>query len=111
MGKGTTSKRGKDGRKPARPRDREPAAAEAANPKEKPKDSKRVVRDEAADESPAVQFKPPLEPRRGLFVAMVAVFALWIGFLLFMYFKTEYGHSLEQHAAPRPTPPGAESTR
>jgi len=106
MGKGTTSKRGKDGRKPARPRDREVAAAET-------KRDAKGVRDVAAaeDESPAVQFKPPLKPRRGLFIALVALFALWFGFLLFLYFKTEYGHGLEQHAVPRPTPAGAEPTR
>jgi len=104
MGKGTTSKRGKDARKPARPRDREPAAAEA-------KESKRVARDGAEDESPAVQFKPPLKPRRGLFIALVALFALWFGFLLFLYFKTEYGHGLQQHAPAKPTPQGAEPTR
>ena len=101
MGKGTTTKRGKDARKPARPPGREPAAGE----------SKRDVRGGAEDDAPVVEFKPPLRPRRGLFIALVAVFALWIGFLLFLYCKTEYGRGLEQHAVPRPTPPGAESTR
>src|SRR4051794_17805254 len=103
MGKGTTSKRGKDARKPARPRDREGAA--------EPKRDAKDVREAAADESPAVQFLPPFKPRRGLFVALAVLFALWFGFLLYLYFKTEYGHGLEQHAVPPPTPTGVESTR
>src|SRR5436309_4380947 len=104
MGKGTTSKRGKDGRKPARPLDREPPAD--VRPKT------RNVPDERQDaDAPAVQFKPPLKPRRGLFLLLTAVFALWFGFLLYLYFKTEYGRGLEQHAPTGPTPAGVESTR
>lgn len=32
----------------------------------------------------------PLKPRRGLFVALCVVFALWMAVLLAMYFKSVY---------------------
>jgi hypothetical protein len=32
----------------------------------------------------------PLKPRPRLFVALCAIFALWVGALLLMYFKTVY---------------------
>jgi hypothetical protein len=31
---------------------------------------------------------PPLRPRRGLFIALLCVFALWVGVLVWMRFKT-----------------------
>jgi hypothetical protein len=39
-------------------------------------------------ESP--DFKPPLRPHRALFVALVAVFAVWVAVLIALYAKTVY---------------------
>ena len=33
----------------------------------------------------------PLTPRKGLFVVLCAAFAVWVGFLTTLYFKTVYG--------------------
>jgi hypothetical protein len=37
-----------------------------------------------------VEFKPPLRPHKGLFITLCVVLAVWVGFLLWMYFKTVY---------------------
>ena len=37
-----------------------------------------------------------LKPRRGLFFVLLVVFAIWIGFLLGLYFKTVY-HKTDVH--------------
>jgi hypothetical protein len=34
----------------------------------------------------------PLTPRPKLFVVLVIVFAVWMAFLVFLYFKTVYAH-------------------
>jgi hypothetical protein len=32
--------------------------------------------------------KPPLKPRRGLFLGLLVVFAIWVGVLLYLFFTT-----------------------
>ena len=52
--------------------------------------------------APAVP-APPLQPRPTLFKVLCAAFALWVGFLVVLYFKTVYpGRS----TAPRPDAAG-----
>ena len=34
----------------------------------------------------------PLAPRRGLFIVLSIVFAMWIGYLLYLYFTTVRAH-------------------
>ena len=57
---------------------------------------------------PGVTFKPPLKPRRGLFVALLGVFAVWVGVLLTMYFVTVYPnrhhHEERGDAVKKPSP-------
>ena len=36
----------------------------------------------------AFERKPPLKPRRGLFVGLLVVFTIWVGILLYMFFTT-----------------------
>ena len=44
---------------------------------------------------------PPLQPRRGLFIALLCVFALWVGVLLWMYFtKTTHPPAPPPRQAP-----------
>ena len=38
-----------------------------------------------------------LKPRKGLFVVLCAAFAVWVGFLTTLYFKTVYGR-VDPHA-------------
>ena len=45
----------------------------------------------------------PLTPRPALFKVLCAVFALWVGFLVTLYFKT----SSQRSTAPRPDATGA----
>ena len=40
-----------------------------------------------------VHFLPPLRPRRGLFVALLIAFVVWIGFLMVLYFRTVHARS------------------
>jgi len=56
-------------------------------PKHKP------TRPEAAKDSAPAELPPakPLKPRRGLFVVLCLAFAVWVGFLTTLYFKTVYG--------------------
>ena len=42
----------------------------------------------AAPTAPAVREPIPMKPRKGLFVALMAVFFAWVGVLLAMYFTT-----------------------
>ena len=39
---------------------------------------------------PAPVFKPPLKPRRGLFVGLLGLLALWIVALVILYVRTVY---------------------
>ncbi len=41
-------------------------------------------------EDPEIEFKPPLKPQKALFVGLFIVFALWVIFLLVLYFHTVY---------------------
>jgi hypothetical protein len=43
-----------------------------------------------AQQPAEVDFKPPMRPHKGLFVTLCLVLAGWVGFLLWMYFKTVY---------------------
>ena len=44
---------------------------------------------------------PPLQPRRGLFIVLLSVFALWVGVLLWMYFtKTTHPSAPPPRQAP-----------
>ena len=55
--------------------------------------SKKVADSQAAaasKDAPGVEFKPPLQPHRGVFVALFIAFAAWAGFLLVLYFRTVY---------------------
>lgn len=47
----------------------------------------------------APEFPPqmPLKPRKGLFVVLCAAFAVWVGLLTTLYFKTVYGR-VDPHA-------------
>jgi hypothetical protein len=56
-------------------------------------------RREASREQDAPPLPParPLTPRKGLFVALCAVFAVWVGCLTTLYFKTVYG-KVDPHA-------------
>ena len=58
-----------------------PAQAPVRNPKPS---SKR----QAEAKTGPVNWPAPLKPRRGLFVALFCVFALWVGVLLWMYVTT-----------------------
>jgi hypothetical protein len=45
----------------------------------------------ATAQQPAeVEFKPPMRPHKGLFIALCLVLVAWVGLLLWMYFKTVY---------------------
>ena len=39
-------------------------------------------------ENSAIDFKPPLRPRKALFVGLLIALALWVGFLIVLYFTT-----------------------
>jgi hypothetical protein len=41
----------------------------------------------------------PLRPRRGLFVLLLGVWAVWIGVLLWMYFRDVKPSPLQPHPA------------
>ncbi len=45
---------------------------------------------DAANPPAEIEFKPPLKPHPKLFLALLILFTLWIGVLLFLYFKTVY---------------------
>jgi hypothetical protein len=53
---------------------------------------RKPTRPEAAKE-PAPQLPPvePLKPRKGLFIVLCTAFAVWVGCLTTLYFKTVYG--------------------
>ena len=42
-------------------------------------------------DSPEVPLVKPLKPRKGLFVVLCAAFAVWVGCLTTLYFKTVHG--------------------
>ena len=44
----------------------------------------------STETDPKFETKPPLEPRRGLFYALLIGFFLWVAFLVWMYVTTEY---------------------
>jgi hypothetical protein len=44
----------------------------------------------AAPQPAGVEFKPPMRPHKGLFITLCLVLAAWVGFLLWMYFKSVY---------------------
>ena len=56
-------------------------------PKNKP------TRPEAAKDPAPRELPPtkPLRPRKGLFIIVCTAFAVWVGFLTTLYFKTVYG--------------------
>ena len=64
----------------------------------------------AADRGTAEpQFAPPFRPRKGLLVALSVVLAVWLAFLLALYFKTVRPHTADPLPAAQPTTlPGSE---
>jgi hypothetical protein len=46
-----------------------------------------------AQEQRAVEFRPPMKPRRGVFILLCAVFGVWVGVLLALYVTTVRSHS------------------
>lgn len=73
MGKSSTAKR-----KPARTKDGRRKAPEDALAPEK------------SDVAP-ITFAPPLRPRPKLLMVLGVILALWVAFLLVLYFGTVYG--------------------
>jgi hypothetical protein len=60
--------------------------------------SKSTRREAPQEDAPALPpAAKPLKPRKGLFVVLCAVFAVWVGFLTTLYFKTVYGR-VDPHA-------------
>ena len=61
--------------------------------------SKRKPTPPKAATEPALELPPtePLKPRKGLFVVLCVTFAVWVGFLTTLYFKTVYG-KVDPHA-------------
>ena len=53
----------------------------------------------ARDSTPAAPAEPvaPLKPRKGLFIGACAVFAVWVAFLLVLYFTTVRGRIDPHH--------------
>jgi hypothetical protein len=43
---------------------------------------------------------PGLKPRRGLFIALMVALAVWVGFLLVLYFTTEVPREKQQFKRP-----------
>jgi hypothetical protein len=50
----------------------------------------------------AVEFLPPLKPRPRLFIGLGVLFALWITFLLVLYFITVFPHRHEKGPVTQP---------
>jgi hypothetical protein len=71
-----------------------------------PRDN-RTSRKQEKEPLPAPAFKPPLKPRRGLFVALLGFLALWVIALVILYVRTVYP-TRHQHAVPVTEP--AENT-
>ena len=46
--------------------------------------------DDSAPQKPAVEFLPPLNPRRTLFFVLAGTFVVWVMTLLTLYFATVY---------------------
>ncbi len=57
---------------------------------------------------PAPAFKPPLRPRRGLFVALLGLLVLWIVALVILYVRTVYPME-QKHQAPSASPPSGQT--
>src|SRR4051812_23287937 len=53
-----------------------------------------------ADDALTFEPRPPLKPQRKLLALLATVLALWLGFLLFLYFTTVHGRPPVQ--APQP---------
>ena len=43
-----------------------------------------------ANETPEIQFKPPLKPHKQLFITLAVVFAVWVIGLIILYCRTVY---------------------
>ena len=57
---------------------------------------------------PAPAFKPPLRPRRGLFIALLGLLVLWIVALVILYVRTVYPME-QKHQAPSASPPSGQT--
>ena len=44
----------------------------------------------SARDAAKVEFMPPLQPRKRLFVVLCVAFAVWTGLLVILYFRTVY---------------------
>jgi hypothetical protein len=49
------------------------------------------------DDAPELPPVKPLKPRKGLLAVLCVAFAIWVGFLTTLYFKTVYGRE-DPHA-------------
>lgn len=85
MGKGGV----RHGNKPAQTRERSGATS--------------VPRDSDQRDEQTVEFLPPLKPRPRLVIALAVVFALWIAFLLVLYFVTIFPHRHERRPVTQPS--------
>ena len=60
--------------------------------------SARATKSSGKPKQPPAESEPvvTLKPRRGLFFVLLVVFAIWIAFLIALYFKTVY-HKTDVH--------------
>jgi hypothetical protein len=58
----------------------------------------RATKSSGKPKQPPASSEPvvTLKPRRGLFFVLLVIFAIWIGFLVGLYFKTVY-HRTDVH--------------
>ena len=56
--------------------------------REKPSEEKFAPRQDIAP----IEFAPPLKPRPRLMIVLSVILALWVAFLLALYFRTVYPH-------------------
>lgn len=68
------------------------------------KQQKGKSKPEPTPVAPTAQCAPLLKPHPKLFAAIMVIFAIWLGVLLTLYFKTVYP---ERHPSATATRPGA----
>jgi hypothetical protein len=59
------------------------------------KNGREIAREDKAPSEPALaptDFAPPLQPRPRLLIILSIALALWVAFLLALYFRTVYPH-------------------
>ena len=66
---------------------------------------KTATRQPPAKTEPQLPPATPLRPRPRLFIVLLVLFAIWLGILLTLYFKTVY--PLRHHSTAATTRPGA----